>query len=110
MKPTIALFLHHPRGSVQCGNGIMQALSEHYNFKIFTRHELEREFFDGVDCVAFPGGMGDSDAYKWLFRTNGGRIRDYMAHGGRYLGIVWVHTGQDLNTLTYFRTWMLCST
>jgi len=87
MKPTIALFLHHPRGSVQCGNGIIQALSEYYNFKIFTKHELEREFFDGVDCVAFPGGMGDSDAYKWLFRLNGGRIQDYMARGGRYLGI-----------------------
>lgn len=87
MKPTIALFLHHPRGSVQCGNGIIQALSEHYNFKIFTRHELEREFFDGVDCVAFPGGMGDSDAYKWLFKINGNRIRDYMDRGGRYLGI-----------------------
>ncbi len=87
MTPTIALFLHHPRGSVQCGNGIMQALQGHYNFKIFTKHELEPEFFDDVDCVAFPGGIGDSDAYDWLFKINGPVIRDYMIGGGRYLGI-----------------------
>ena len=87
MKPTIALFLHHPRTSVQSGNAVMQALREHYHFKIFTRHELESEFFDDVDCVAFPGGIGDSDSYDWLFRVNGPVIRNYMARGGRYLGI-----------------------
>jgi hypothetical protein len=86
-KPTIALFLHHPRGSVQCGNAIMQACQDHYNFKIFTRHELERDFFDDVDCVAFPGGVGDADSWDWLLATNGKRIRDYISNGGRYLGI-----------------------
>lgn len=65
----------------------MQALQSHYNFKIFTRHELERDFFDDVDCVAFPGGMGDSDAYDWLFKINGSVVRNYIARGGRYLGI-----------------------
>lgn len=87
MKPTIALFLHHPRTSVQCGNGIIKALQDHYNFKIFTRHELEPEFFDDVACVAFPGGIGDSDAYDWLLKTNGPVIGSYLARGGRYLGI-----------------------
>jgi len=87
MKPTIALFLHHPRTSVQSGNGIIKSLQDHYNFKIFTRHELEREFFDDVDCVAFPGGIGDADSYDWLFKTNGSVIRDYLDQGGRYLGI-----------------------
>ena len=87
MKPTIALFLHHPRTSVQCGNGIIKSLQDHYNFKIFTRHELERDFFDDVDCVAFPGGVGDSDSYDWLLKENGAMIRQYLASGGRYLGI-----------------------
>ena len=72
---------------MQSGNGIIQALQSHYNFKIFTRHELEPEFFDDVDCVAFPGGMGDSDAHDWLFKVNGPVIRNYIARGGRYLGI-----------------------
>ena len=87
MKPTIAIFLHHPRTSVQCSNGIIQSLQDYYNFKIFSRHELEREFFDNVDCVAFPGGIGDSDSYEWLLQVNGPVIKDYLKRGGRYLGI-----------------------
>jgi hypothetical protein len=84
---TIALFLHQPRCSVQSGNGIIQSLTPHYKFKIFTRHQLEDNFFDDVDCVAFPGGMGDADSYDWMMRENAPRIRTFVNRGGRYLGI-----------------------
>ena len=84
---TIALFLHQPRCSVQSGNGIIQSLTPYYRFKIFTRHQLEDNFFDDVDCVAFPGGMGDADTYDWMMRENAPRIRTFINRGGRYLGI-----------------------
>ena len=84
---TIALFLHQPRCSVQSGNGIMQSLAPYYKFKIFTRHQLEDNFFDDVDCVAFPGGMGDADTYDWMLKENAPRIRTFINRGGRYLGI-----------------------
>jgi glutamine amidotransferase-like uncharacterized protein len=87
MKPTIALFLHQPKCSVQSGNGIIKALESYYNFKIFTRHEVENDFFDNVDIVAFPGGLGDSDSFDYLFKNNRGRITDFVHNGGRYLGI-----------------------
>ena len=87
MKPTIALFLHQPKCSVQSGNGIIKALEDHYNFKIFTRHELENDFFDNVDIVAFPGGLGDSDSFDYLLKDNRDRIYDFIRNGGRYLGI-----------------------
>ena len=87
MKPTIALFLHQPMCSVQSGNGIIQSLSSHYNFKIFTRHELEDGFFDDVDMVAFPGGFGNSDAYDYLLRNSADLVREFVQTGGRYLGI-----------------------
>jgi hypothetical protein len=84
---TIALFLHQPRCSVQSGNGIIQSLTPYYRFKIFTRHQLEDNFFDDVDCVAFPGGMGDADTYDWMLKENAPRIRTFVNRGGRYLGI-----------------------
>jgi glutamine amidotransferase-like uncharacterized protein len=87
MKPTIALFLHQPKCSVQSGNGIIKSLSSHYNFKIFTRHELERDFFDDVDCIAVPGGIGDADSFDYLLGNNGLRIKQFVQDGGRYLGI-----------------------
>jgi glutamine amidotransferase-like uncharacterized protein len=87
MHGTIALFIHQPKCAVQCGNGMIKALSPHYRFKIFTRHELEDDFFDDVDMVAFPGGMGDSDSFHYLMRENGDRVKEFLHNGGKYLGI-----------------------
>lgn len=87
MKPTIALFINDPKCSVQSANGIIHTLSHHYNFKLFSKNELEDNFFDDVDIVAVPGGFGDSDSFKHLFKHNGQRIVDFVKHGGRYLGI-----------------------
>ena len=72
---------------MQSGNGIIKALESHYHFKIFTRHEVENDFFDNVDIVAFPGGLGDSDSFDYLFKNNRDRITDFVHNGGRYLGI-----------------------
>lgn len=87
MRGKIALFVHQPRCSVQSVNGIIDALSPRYTFKIFTRHELESDFFDGVDMVCFPGGIGDSDTFDRLLKINGAPVRNFVANGGRYLGI-----------------------
>ena len=84
---TIALFVHQPKCSVQSGNGIIQALSPHYRFKIFTRHEVERDFFDDVDCVCIPGGIGDASSFEYLLTDNGARIQEFVKQGGAYLGI-----------------------
>lgn len=84
---TIALFLDQPRCSVQSGNGIMRALSSHYTFKMFTRHELEADFFDNVDMIAVPGGIGDANSFDRLFQHNGNRVKDFVNNGGAYLGI-----------------------
>jgi glutamine amidotransferase-like uncharacterized protein len=87
MKGRIALFLHQPKCSVQSGNGIIKALEPHYNFKIFTKHELEEDFFNDVDMIAFPGGIGDSDSYESLMKQNKQVITNFIQNGGAYLGI-----------------------
>jgi hypothetical protein len=87
MKPTIALFIHDPKCSVQCGNGMMQALGQYYNFKIFSKNEVERVFFDDVDIVAFPGGIGDSDSWHKILKPNKKKVVEFVQNGGRYLGI-----------------------
>jgi glutamine amidotransferase-like uncharacterized protein len=84
---TIALFLHQPYCSVQSNNGIIKSLSPHYSFKIFTRHDLEDDFFDDVDCVCFPGGLGDAGKFDYLTTEHQTRIKQYLEQGGKYLGI-----------------------
>lgn len=87
MKPTIALYIYDPKCSIQCGNGMMQALGSHFNFKVFSKNEVESVFFDDVDMVAFPGGIGDADSWYRILKPNKNRVQDFVARGGRYLGI-----------------------
>jgi len=65
----------------------MRALSPSYSFKIFTRHELEADFFDDVDMVCIPGGFGDAASFDYLLSENGERIKQFVQQGGKYLGI-----------------------
>lgn len=37
--------------------------------------------------IAVPGGIGDSNTFKQLFKNNGKRVKDFIHGGGRYLGI-----------------------
>ena len=87
MKPKIALFKHHPECSTQCCSGIIAALSTKYDIKIFSE-DCNADTFRGMDIVAFPGGIGDSDVcYKLFNRRKANYIADFIDGGGRYLGI-----------------------
>ena len=87
MKPTIALFVADPFCSVQSANGIIKALGNDYLFKLFSKNEVEYDFFDGVDIVAVPGGFGDASSFGRLFKANQNRIKEFVTQGGKYLGI-----------------------
>jgi len=86
-KTKIALFVCDPKCSVQSTNGVMNALSSNYNFKLFSKNEVEEGFFDDVDMVVFPGGMGDSDSYNTVLKNNKDVVVDFVTRGGKYLGI-----------------------
>jgi hypothetical protein len=87
MKPTIALFLYDPKCSVQCGNGMIHTLQSDYNFKIFSVNPLEDNFFDDVDMIAVPGGIGDAASFDRAFKHNKLRVKKFVQEGGKYLGI-----------------------
>jgi len=87
MKPTIALFLYDPKCSVQCGNGMIHALQSDYNFKIFSINPLEDNFFDDVDIIAVPGGIGDAASFDRAFKHSKLRVKKFVQDGGKYLGI-----------------------
>lgn len=84
---TIALFVCDPKCSVQSTNGVMKALSSHFKFKLFSKNEVEDDFFKDVDLVVFPGGFGDSDSYDNILKNNKSSVRKFIKNGGKYLGI-----------------------
>jgi glutamine amidotransferase-like uncharacterized protein len=83
----IALFVHQPKCSIESGNGILQALQPYHTFKIFTKWRLDADFFDDVDCIAFPGGIGDRESWHHLTQHHTDRIKQFVRNGGKYLGI-----------------------
>jgi glutamine amidotransferase-like uncharacterized protein len=88
MKKSIALFINHPECSRDCCDAMSQALSPQFDIKLFDRTQVNESTLSGVDIVAFPGGLGDMDSYDKFFRRRAENcIADYVAQGGRYLGI-----------------------
>ena len=62
-KPKIALFVHQPACSVDSLNGVILSLKDEYTFKLFSKDEVEDTFFDDVDMVCVPGGIGDGRSH-----------------------------------------------
>lgn len=88
MKHQIALFTNHPECSKDCCDAMTLALSPHFDVKLFDRTQVNESTLEGIDIVAFPGGIGDSDSYDRFFRRRAENcIADYVANGGHYLGI-----------------------
>ena len=79
--------MQHPVCSAQSVNGIVKSLQSKYRFKIFTKHEVEDNFFDDVDLICFPGGIGDSDRFDVILDRHVSTIRDQLDRGKAYLGI-----------------------
>ncbi len=84
---TVALFVNDPLCSVQSCNGVLSALDRKYNIKLFSKNLLEDSFFNNVDMVIIPGGIGDASSFFQLFKHNQQQVTDYVRGGGRFLGI-----------------------
>lgn len=87
MKPKIALFMNNPVADVSCCNGIIEALEDHYRFNLFSKKTISDVDFSKIDLVAFPGGTGDADLFHRIINDNASVVREYIADGGKYLGI-----------------------
>ena len=85
----LALFMRHPECSKDCAYAMVHALSSDYQIRIFSEDELDDpEFFNNLDVIAFPGGIGDSDTYPNFFtRRRANKIAEFISGGGHYLGI-----------------------
>jgi glutamine amidotransferase-like uncharacterized protein len=85
----MALFMRHPECSEDCAHAMIHALSSNYQIRVFTEEELDDDnFFNNLDVIAFPGGIGDSDSYPNFFtRRRANRIAEFISGGGHYLGI-----------------------
>jgi glutamine amidotransferase-like uncharacterized protein len=62
-----------------------EALHPHYDIDIVDAKKLKN--INRYDIVAFPGGIGDADRFDQLLHSQIDTVKNYVAGGGRYLGI-----------------------
>jgi glutamine amidotransferase-like uncharacterized protein len=66
---------------------MINALSSHYDVRLFgPQHRFEKVLKE-ADAVAFPGGIGDSDTWDQLAKRGRHAVREFVYYGGKYLGI-----------------------
>lgn len=84
----IAVYRQDPIASTDCAQAIRDVLATRYsNVFIINHRTCTAATLRKVDCVVFPGGEEDVDNFDHLIRDRSKIIRDYVAGGGRYLGI-----------------------
>jgi glutamine amidotransferase-like uncharacterized protein len=86
-KPTAGIFLHHPECSVQSGAGIYEALISNFDLDFFQISDISDTYFENLDMIIFPGGIGDSDSYDYILKPFEHTIRKFVGQGKKYLGI-----------------------
>jgi glutamine amidotransferase-like uncharacterized protein len=84
----IAVYRQDPIASTDCAQAIKDVLVTRYDHVFFINHRTcTAATLHNVDCVVFPGGEKDVDNFDHMLRDRSKVIRDYVAGGGRYLGI-----------------------
>lgn len=80
--------MHHPECSMDCIDGMTQALQNNYTISTFGEDQCNPQTLATYDAVAFPGGIGDAGSYDKFFRRKAqNAVADYVERGGKYIGI-----------------------
>ena len=88
MRTKLALFNHHPECSIDCCNGMVEALAPDYRVDLFTKEQFNRVILKDYAAVMFPGGIGDSHThYNFFTRRQGNMLAEYIEAGGKYVGV-----------------------
>lgn len=84
----IAVYQQEPIASADCAQAVRDVLATKYtDVFIVHHHNLTAKTLSNVDCVVFPGGEEDVDNFDHMIKDRSKVIRNYVANGGRYLGI-----------------------
>lgn len=86
-RETIGVYVHYPVADPECADALVKILSAHYNVKRITHRTLTAKTLKKIDCIAFPGGLGDSDVFDDVLLDRKKVVQTYMKNGGKYLGI-----------------------
>lgn len=91
-KPKFLIYTDHPMCSLNCADAVREVLINTglYEAELYGPSSYPKlDFSNDVDCVVYPGGLGDADQFDERIKgtKEERRLKKYIANGGRYLGI-----------------------
>jgi glutamine amidotransferase-like uncharacterized protein len=86
-KCKIAIYIQNPISEAECATALFDVCSKKYETKFLNHRSLTKKNLETIDCIAFPGGLGDADNFDFLLRDKKKLIKKYISEGGKYLGI-----------------------
>ncbi len=84
---TIAIYKQHPIAERECVDALHEIFHNKYKVNIVTHDVLTKDYLKNIDCIIFPGGVGDADNFDNLLADKKNVIRNYVSDGGKYIGI-----------------------
>lgn len=84
---TLGVYVHYPVADPECANALAVILAPKYKIVHITHRSLTASTLKNIDCLVFPGGLGDSDVFDDVLLDRKTVVQDYMKSGGRYLGV-----------------------
>lgn len=66
---------------------MLQALGDQFRVELLGIEDCTYRRMKSMQIVAFPGGVGEADAWSQMFHDVVGDVRLYIQKGGSYLGV-----------------------
>lgn len=82
----ISVYHNHPLCSSDSALGVCRALQDEFNVRLFSNDTFE-ETLEKSAMIVFPGGIGDAALWTKILGDKKKSVQDYVARGGKYLGI-----------------------
>jgi glutamine amidotransferase-like uncharacterized protein len=86
-KHKLAIYVQNPISDIECASALLEVCKTKYETKFLNHRTLNKKNLETIDCLAFPGGLGDADNFDFLLRDKKKLIKKYIENGGKYLGI-----------------------
>jgi glutamine amidotransferase-like uncharacterized protein len=87
LADTIGIYKHAPIADPECVDALVNVLMTDNKIVILNHKTLTSEKLKSVDVLVFPGGLEDSDNFDKMLSDKKKIVRDYVYHGGKYIGI-----------------------
>lgn len=84
---TIGIYVQAPVADPECAESLKTVLASKYNVILLSHKTLTLDNLRDIDCLAFPGGLGDSDKFDELLIDKKKIVQQYVNGGKAYLGI-----------------------